>query len=554
MNTKIVIAQLNLTVGDIAGNCQKICDAIKQAKKDVNADLIVFPELAITGYPPEDLLHRENFYHQTKSALNTIAACAQGIDVVVGYPENIHGQHFNAAAWIKNKKIVVTYHKQKLPNYGVFDEQRYFVTGNAPVVIELNGTKFGVLICEDIWYPEPIQQAKNAGAEVIICINASPFSMYKIEQRWEVITQRINEAQLPIMYVNLVGGQDELVFDGGSFVVNQQQQICAQAKYFAEELLTVELKNKPHPSFKTTHIDLTHPRMNHINVELPTKWDKQIISRIYAALKFGIQDYVNKNNFNGVIIGLSGGVDSALTLALAVDALGADRVTAVAMPSPYNSPISAEDAAQQAKTMRVKYHVIEINTLLKDFLASLTPIFAGAKADATEENIQARIRGVLLMAISNKTKKMVLSTGNKSELAVGYCTIYGDMVGGFCALKDVFKTLVYALANYRNTISPVIPQRVIDRAPSAELAPNQTDQDSLPPYDTLDQILHWFIEQDVDPEEIIARGFDQATVKKVVNLVLNNEYKRRQSPPGVRISEKAFGRDRRYPITSKYLK
>lgn len=532
---RIALAQLNFTVGDIDENTSKIIHAIQTARDEKKADLIIFPELAVTGYPLEDLLHRPQLYRQTEKALRIIKPHAKNIDVVVGYPQKTRDGHFNTAGWIRNQKFITEYHKQKLPNYSVFDELRYFNPGHSPAVVDINGFRFGLLICEDLWHPEPIQQAKKAGAQYIICINSSPYSIPKEKMRHEIFKKRCQETHLPIFYVNLIGGQDELVFDGHSEVINSNHQICAKGASFKEEIVIVDLD----------------PQGNIIQQPIPKPLTS--LENIYQALMLGLKDYVKKNNFPGVIIGLSGGIDSALTLAIATDALGPENVTALLLPSKYNAAISLEDAKKQVETMCVQYHIISIQTLFETFNDALAPIFKGLKQDITEENIQARIRGILQMAISNKFGKMVLTTGNKSEMAVGYATLYGDMAGGFCMLKDVFKTLVYQLAHYRNSISPVIPQRVIDRAPSAELAPNQKDQDSLPPYDILDGILKLFIEEDKDIDDIIKKGFDKKTVIKVIRMVLRNEYKRRQAAPGVRISEKAFGRDRRYPITSGYL-
>lgn len=530
---KIALAQNDFTVGDLAGNSEMIINSIIAAKKN-GADLIIFPELSLTGYPLEDLLHRPHLYEQTENALNSILPYANGIGVLVSYPEKNDEGLFNTAALLRDGKLITTYHKQKLPNYGVFDEVRYFKPGNQHCIVEIKGVKCAILICEDIWYKQHAAEAKEAGAECLISINASPYSMFKRDSRLVVLRKRIQETGLPIVYVNLVGGQDELVFDGNSLVLDATGKIVAEAPAFKETILYAQMDESK----------------QFISQPLPQKQSK--LSEIYEALCLGIRDYVEKNHFPGVIIGLSGGIDSALTLALAVDALGASRVTAVFMPSRYSAEISAEEARNQAELFNIQYYVLPIQNIYEDFLTQLQTIFVSNKKDTTEENLQARIRGAILMAFSNKSGSMVLSTGNKSEMAVGYSTLYGDMVGGFCALKDIFKTLVYNLAKYRNSISPAIPQRVIDRPPSAELAPDQCDQDTLPPYDILDGILELFIEHDKSIPEIVTLGYDEGTTKKVVNMVLRNEYKRRQSPPGVRISEKAFGRDRRYPITSGY--
>ncbi len=530
---KLALAQLDFTVGDIVGNAEMIIHAIKDAKKQ-HTDLIVFPELALTGYPLEDLLHRSFLYKQAENALKLILPETKGIDVLLGYPEYHEGGCFNAAAWMRDGKFITKYHKQKLPNYSVFDEARYFKAGSELSIVEMKGVRFTILICEDIWHKEVAMAAKDAGADCLLSLNASPFSMHKSDLRLKVLRKRTKETGLPIVFVNLVGGQDELVFDGYSLVLNADGTTAAAAAGFKEELLFVEMDESK----------------QFVPQTLPKETTK--LSEIYNALTLGIKDYVTKNHFPGVIIGLSGGIDSALTLALAVDALGADKVTAVYMPSEYSSDLSTEEAKNQAQMLNVQFHILPIQSIYKDFMTQLQTIFVNNKKDTTEENLQARIRGTILMALSNKTGNMVLSTGNKSEMAVGYSTLYGDMVGGFNALKDIFKLIVYDLANYRNKISPVIPERVIDRPPSAELAPDQCDQDTLPPYEILDEILELFIEQDKDVSEIIQLGHDEETTKKAVQMVLRNEYKRRQSPPGVRITEKAFGRDRRYPITSGY--
>ncbi len=533
-NLRVTLAQLNFIVGDIFGNCEKIITAINQVRNERQTDLIVFPELAISGYPPEDLLYRKDFYVQVNLAIDKICEYAKDIEVLIGYPECTNEGYFNSAVWIRNGKRLANYQKQKLPNYGVFDELRYFKSGKKSCVVKIKGIKCAVLICEDIWYEDTVLKAKSDGAQCIICINGSPYSIYKDELRKNILKDRINAVELPIFYLNLIGGQDELVFDGCSFVMNQEGEVCAQAACFQEDLFTVEI-NAALQVIKQS----VSPR--------PKK-----IESIYQALCLGVRDYVTKNGFPGVIIGLSGGIDSALTLCVAADALGADKVTALLMPSQYTADMSVEDAKKQAEALGVNYHVIPIDKLFDEFINTLHPLFADLPKDTTEENIQARIRGILLMAVSNKSGKIVLSTGNKSEMAVGYSTLYGDMVGGFCVLKDIFKTIAYKLADYRNSLSSVIPHRVIDRPPSAELAPDQLDQDSLPQYEILDAILIRFVEEDHSIEEIIKEGFDREIVNQVVCMVQRNEYKRRQAPPGVRISEKSFGKDRRYPITSRY--
>lgn len=532
--TKIALAQLNFTVGDISGNTEKIIAAASHAREH-GAHLLLLPELALTGYPLEDLLHRDDIYDQIDAALNKIKQTTQDIDILLTYPEKDKMGRFNTAAWIRNGEVITKYHKRKLPNYGVFDEVRYFQPGTETAIVDFQRARYGLLICEDIWFQEPALETKAAGADYLICLNASPYSMNKQEMRLAILKKRAEETGLPIFFINLVGGQDELVFDGSSLVIDSNGDIVALASAFKEEILYVEINQDK----KIVPQNLSKPSSK--------------LATIYDALTLGIKDYVQKNHFPGVVIGLSGGIDSALTLALAVDALGADQVEAVFMPSRYSADLSATAAQEQAEFLGVKFHIIPIQSIFEKFLATLDPIFNGTPADVTEENIQARIRGTFLMALSNKTGKMVLSTGNKSETGVGYATLYGDMVGGFDALKDISKTLVYELSRYRNMLAPVIPQAVIDRAPSAELAENQQDQDSLPPYDVLDRILEEFVEKDRSYNDIIKMGFDKETTKKVIQMVLRNEYKRRQAPPGVRITEKAFGRDRRYPITSAYL-
>lgn len=533
---RMVLAQLNFCVGDIRGNAKKIIAAIKQARDILKADIIVFPELALCGYPPEDLLLRPDFYQQIEKALNHIKQEVHGIDVVLGYPQHIEKKTYNAACVIREENIIVNYHKQCLPNYGVFDEKRYFRKGFEPGLFTCKNLSFGVIICEDMWYPEPIAQAKEAGAQFIICLNASPLDVNKQHEREKRMRQRIQENSLPIAYAHWVGGQDDLVFDGGSLVMDGTGTICAHADYYQEKLLPIDILVD-----QTLHI---------LPSELPAPLSLE--ASVYKALVLSVHDYVHKNGFPGVLIGLSGGIDSALTLAIAVDALGKDCVEGVLLPSRYTSELSLNLAHAQATTMGVTTRTISIEPSFSCFLDSLAPEFAGLPTDQTEENIQARCRGVILMALSNKSGKMVLTTGNKSEMAVGYATLYGDMAGGFAVLKDVPKTLVYRLAQYRNSLENVIPQEVIDRPPSAELALNQKDEDSLPPYSILDAILEMYVEQDRSPEEIVAAGYKMDVVGRIIYLVDRNEYKRRQAPPGPRITLRAFGRERRYPITSKY--
>ncbi len=536
---KIIMAQLNLLVGDIESNTNKVIDAAKTACFHHGADLIVFPELTVTGYPPEDLLLRNGLYERVEVALNKIKNEVGGIDVVVGYPVRTAVGRFNAAALIGEGEIKAVYYKQMLPNYSVFDEKRYFDAGQAPCVVEVKGVKIGLSICEDIWYPTPAQQAVQAGAQLIINLNASPFHLNKRQQRIDIVAEQARFTRCPVVYVNLIGGQDELVFDGGSFVVDATGKLAQIEPCFEEGLYLVEF---------TEHDGAWCPKPRRIVPSPP------MIESVYRALVLGARDYIQKNGFTGAIIGLSGGIDSALTLAIAVDAIGAENVEAVMMPSRYTSELSLHDAEKEAKSLNVNYRVLSIEPVFKAFLETLKDTFKNTEPDVTEENVQARCRGVMLMAISNKSHKIVLTTGNKSELAVGYATLYGDMVGGFNVLKDVPKTLVYKLVDYRNTLSPAIPQSVIHRAPSAELAPDQKDTDSLPDYGELDSILEMYIEQDKCVDDIVVAGYNRATVRRVVRMVDKNEYKRRQAAPGVRISTKAFGRDRRYPITSGFNK
>jgi len=532
----ITLAQINSHTGNIAENTDKILASIDRAKKTQRADIIIFPELALSGYPPEDLLLRDDFMQQIEQAMQQIVAHCDDVYVILGYPQQTDAGLYNAAAVIHNKKIIARYYKQCLPNYSVFDEKRYFVPGNQTCVVDIKDIKFGITICEDLWEPEPIAKAKAAGAQIIISINASPFDYAKPQQRYEILRARQKETGLAILYLHLIGGQDEFVFDGGSFALNKRGERIAQAAYFKEDLLPVQLDK---------HVEFNNDE--EIFTDFPS-----MEPLVYDALVLAVRDYINKNHFPGVLLGLSGGIDSALTLAIAVDALGADNVQAVMMPSRYTSEISLNGAAEQAQTLNVEYSVIAIERPFAVFLDLLRQEFSGLPPDATEENIQARCRGILLMAISNKSGRLVLTTGNKSEMSVGYATLYGDMAGGFAALTDVPKTLVYSLAKYRNNISPVIPKIVIERPPSAELTTDQIDEDSLPPYSILDEILQRYVEEDQSLETIIKAGFERKIAEKVISLVKRNEYKRRQSPPGPRITSRAYGRDRRYPITSGF--
>jgi NAD+ synthase (glutamine-hydrolysing) len=533
------MAQLNLVVGDVDGNTSRIIAAANEARDAYRADVVMLPELAVSGYPPEDLLFHSGMRLQVAKSLERLQQEIRGITLIAGYPEYVGATIFNAAIVIRDGKIIANHRKACLPNYRVFDEKRYFTPGTQPTVIEINGLRAGVLVCEDVWDSAPARQARGAGAQVLLVINASPYEVDKQSQRErEVVQERVRENGIPVVFLNLIGGQDELVFDGNSFVMDAQGVVTQRAPAFTEGMYTVDLTMEG--------ADKVRPVPGEI---VPLQGQEE---SVYGALVQGTRDYVTKHRFPGVVMGLSGGIDSALTLVIAVDALGADRVHSVAMPSRYTSQMSKDDAALQARLMHVKHSEISIEGMFEATLAALKNEFAGRAPDTSEENIQSRCRGVLLMGISNKTGKMLLTTGNKSEMAVGYATLYGDMAGGFAPIKDCSKLLVYRLCKWRNTQSPVIPDRVIDRAPSAELRPDQKDTDSLPPYEVLDPILEAFIEEDLSVDQIAARGFDRATVGRILDLVKRNEYKRRQAPPGVRVSGRAFGRDWRYPITSGY--
>ena len=540
MSCRLRIAQLDFLVGDVSGNAERIIAAAREAR-EAGADLLVFPELALTGYPPEDLLLRPELHARVEAALARIAAetarDAPGLALVFGYPRVGAGGLQNLAGVIRDGAVIAEYAKQLLPNYSVFDEKRYFQAGVAPTVFEHRGIAFGLSVCEDIWQEGPSAQAAAAGARVLLNLNASPFHAGKGAERETVAARRARDHAMTVVYANLIGGQDELVFDGGSFVLAPDGTVAARAPHFREASLDIDLDAGGVPSVGSGTID-----------PLDTASD----AAIYQALVLGVRDYVHKNGFGGAVLGLSGGVDSALTLAIAADALGADRLSVVLMPSRYTADMSNADALEQARVMGVESHIIPIEPAFQSFLGMLEPVLGGDAPDVTEENIQARCRGILLMAISNKQGRILLTTGNKSEMSVGYATLYGDMAGGFAPIKDCPKLLVYRLARYRNGIAPVIPERVLTRPPSAELRPDQTDQDSLPPYEVLDPILKLYIEDDQCIEAIVRAGFDAPTVRRVTRLVDRNEYKRRQAPPGVRISRRAFGRDRRYPITSGF--
>ncbi|SIQ49560.1 NAD+ synthase (glutamine-hydrolysing) [Aeromonas sp. RU39B] len=529
----LLLAQLNLTVGAIEENCDKILAAAARADEQ-GADLLVCSELALTGYPPEDLLLRSDLMVRVEAALAKLAARAGSAAILVGHPWREGEKLYNAASLYENGQLLARYFKRDLPNYGVFDEKRYFAAGEETCVVAFRGHTLGLLICEDLWQPGPAHATREAGAEILLTINASPYDMHKPWLRQEIFTERSRETHLPLVYLNQVCGQDELVFDGCSKVFNSRGELTQRLCAFAEEEALVRFADgEPVPSGR-------------VEKSLPP------LGEVYQALVLAVRDYVNKNGFQGAVLGLSGGIDSALTLAIAADALGKERVQAVMMPFRYTAQMSVEDAKEQAERMGVEFNIVSIEPMYEAFMGQLTPLFEGTSRDTTEENLQARCRGVLLMALSNKRRRIVLTTGNKSEMAVGYATLYGDMAGGFDVLKDVPKTLVFQLCEYRNSVEYVIPQRVIDRPPSAELAPDQVDQDSLPPYDVLDAILLRYVEQDASVADMVAEGFDEAVVRKVIRLVDLNEYKRRQAAVGPRISARNFGKDRRYPITSGF--
>ena len=529
---KIALAQFSPHIGNLEANAQKMLEQANEAKKQ-NADLIIFPELSSIGYPAEDLLLRPSLTKRTQQVFEQLKT-VKDIVMVFGFVNQTEdGQRYNAAAVMKDGQVLGVYNKQNLPNYSVFDEKRYFTEGHQHLVFEYLGHKFGVLICEDVWSLSTVQQLAQLNVETALVLNASPYEVGKPQHRVETMSALAKQMNLNLVYANQVGGQDDLIFDGTSFVIAKNGSVVLQAESFKESLYFAEYEAEQQ-AFKAN--------------ALPPALDT--MAEIYQSLVMATRDYVQRSGFPGVILGLSGGIDSALTLAIAADAIGSDKVQAVMMPYTYTAQISVEDAAEQAKSMGVTFGIAEINPIVNSFMQTLYPFFGNSPADATEENLQARARGTLLMGLSNKFGNLVLSTGNKSELAVGYCTLYGDMVGGFSVLKDVYKTIVFELAKYRNSISdkPVIPERVITRPPSAELRPDQKDQDSLPPYDVLDAILYAYIEEDMSQDDIIAKGFDAEVVKKVIRLVDFNEYKRRQGAIGPRISSRAFSRERRYPI------
>ncbi|MFC4655558.1 NAD+ synthase [Rheinheimera marina] len=525
----VTLVQQPFTVGAVSQNTEKVLSIAKAS----SADLLLFPELTLTGYPPEDLLLRQDFQQLVEQGLQQILDARLAVTLVVGHPWRDGEALYNAASVIQNGQLLARYYKQELPNHGVFDELRYFTPGDKACTFQLKGQTFAVLICEDIWHGGPAALAKSEGAEWALVLNASPYCVGKPAQREQILTTLAKRLKLGFVYVNQVMGQDELMFDGQSLVVSPSAEVLFRGANAEAELHTQELLPR----------DTLYPQPQ-------PRAALSLEAEVYQLLVMATRDYVVQNGFPGAVLGLSGGIDSALTLAIAVDALGADKVQALMLPFTYTSGMSVEDAEAQAKAMGIEFGSVSIEPMYNSFMQQLTPLFAGRGKDTTEENLQARLRGVLLMALSNKTGRMLLTTGNKSENAVGYCTLYGDMCGGFAVIKDVPKTLVYRLAAYRNSLSPVIPQRVIDRPPSAELAPDQTDQDNLPPYDDLDAMIDAYVEQDKSLPEIVALGYDEATVRRVLHLIDINEYKRRQSAVGPKVTRRNFGKDRRYPITS----
>ena len=531
---KIALAQFSPHIGNVEANAQKMIEQANQAKKQ-NADLIVFPELSLIGYPAEDLLIRPSLAKRTQKGFEQLSQ-VKDIVMVFGFVNQTEdGERYNAAVVMKDGQVLGIYNKQNLPHYGIFDEKRYFNEGHQHLVFEYLGHKFGVLICEDVWSLNTVHQLSQLNVDTILVLNASPYEVGKPQHRVATMRKLAKQLNINLAYINQVGGQDDLIFDGTSFVINQDGEVALQAPSFQEELYYTEYLAEQ----KTFKVVESTPALD-------------TMAEIYQGLVLATRDYVQRSGFPGVILGLSGGIDSALTLAIAVDAIGADKVQAVMMPYTYTAPMSVEDAAAQAKSMGVTFGIAEIHPIVNSFMQTLYPFFGNSPADTTEENLQARTRGTLLMGLSNKFGNLVLATGNKSEISVGYCTLYGDMVGGYSVLKDVYKTIVYELAKYRNSISetPVIPERVITRPPSAELRPDQKDQDSLPPYDILDAILYAYIEEDMSQDDIIAKGFEKEVVEKIIRLVDQNEYKRRQGAIGPRISSRAFSRERRYPIVN----
>ncbi|USR63576.1 NAD+ synthase [Providencia stuartii] len=528
----ISLAQLNWLVGDIEGNCDRMLQVVSEQASQT--DIVMFSELSLTGYPPEDLIFRADFEDRCEAQLERLQKASAETAIIVGHPCYEGDEIFNALSFFYQGKLHARYFKQELPNYGVFDEPRYFSAAEKTCVVEFKGYQLGLLICEDIWYDEPVDAVKGAGAELLLTINASPYDIHKEHIRSDLLVDHCQRTHMPIVYLNQVGGQDELVFDGGSKVIANKGKQTFKLPEFKEQVVTVQFDELELVSEGSVFIE------------------NDPVAQVYQALVMSTRDYINKNGFNGAILGLSGGIDSGLTVAIAVDAIGKERVQAVMMPFRYTSEMSIHDAKEQAELLGVEFDIVSIEPMFDSFMAQLSPMFEGTAVDTTEENLQARCRAVILMAMSNKRRRLVLTTSNKSESAVGYSTLYGDMAGGFDVLKDVPKTLVFELAKYRNTLSPAIPQRVIDRPPSAELAPGQLDQDSLPPYDILDALLEGYVEKDLSVNDLIKLGFDKDVVRKVVRLVDLNEYKRRQAPVGPRITMRNFGKDRRYPITSGF--
>lgn len=534
---RFAMAQINLLVGDVAGNTDAVIESATQARDGLGAEAVIFPELTLTGYPPDDLLLRADFIRAVEDGVRRIRETVRGITVVVGAPLLGGDGLLNAALVIRDGELLGTYGKHHLPTYGVFDDRRYFTPGDAACVVDVAGCRVGITVCEDAWHPGPVGDAGAAGAEVVVNINASPFDQYKWMARESVLRERIGETGLPILYCNMAGGQDEVVYDGGSCAFDGEADLMVRAPRFRTGLYPVDLAR-------------IHGRWEPLEGEIEEDPSDEAV--VYEALVWGVRDYIEKNRFPGVVIGLSGGMDSALTACIAADALGPERVHCVMMPTRYTSDMSRTDAGAVAEALGVRYDTVAIEAIFNGFTGALAPVFRDRPADVTEENLQSRIRGTLLMAVSNKLGGLVLATGNKSEMAVGYATLYGDMVGGFSPLKDIFKTEVYRLARYRNELGAVIPENIFTRPPSAELAPDQKDTDSLPDYPVLDAILAAYVEEDASVEEIVAAGHDHDTVARVVRLVHRNEYKRRQAAPGVKVTAKAFGRDRRYPITSGF--
>ncbi|HWU69095.1 MAG TPA: NAD+ synthase [Stenotrophobium sp.] len=532
----IAAAQLNLWVGDVEGNVGKIVAAARKARDELRADLLVCPELSLIGYPPDDLLQRTAMPRLIEGGVQRLLREVQGISLIVGLPEYTDEGIYNAAWVIRDGAVILRYRKQLLPNYGVFDEKRHFLRGRQAGVFELKGVNVGVCICEDAWGPQPARAAREAGAQLLVNINASPFNLGKPTERLRVLDQRVAETGLPVLYVNLVGGQDDLVYDGGSLALNGDGAMAFSAPMFEEGVYPVAFDGARFSGARQAQ--------------------ESDEAAVYKGLVLAVRDYVNRNGFPGALVGMSGGIDSALVAAIATDALGPERVWGVSMPSRYTMDMSNDDARSQAERMDIKYSRLAIEPVVTAFTQTLAEEFSGREADITEENLQSRSRGMLLMALSNKFGHVVLATGNKSEMAVGYATLYGDMCGGFAPIKDVYKTLVYRLCRYRNALAGeragVIPERVIAREPSAELRPDQKDSDSLPPYEVLDPILEAYVEAQLSISEIVAKGFAEADVKRVAALVRRSEYKRRQSAPGPKVTRCAFGRERRYPITAVY--